>query len=122
MKLRASKINFKMVGHSPLWLDVRAITGDENTPRVEIFHFCDAMVARRVLDHVPEFAVFLPCRVALLDDAELKLSVMILDWDVSWMDSAQNPNNDLGDELRADAKRIRDGIRYIMEGAATGDF
>ena len=64
------------------------------------------MVPRRVLDHAPEFAVFLPCRVALLDDAELKLSVMILDWDVSWMDSAQNPNNDLGDELRADAKRI----------------
>jgi hypothetical protein len=47
---------------------------------------------------------------------------MTLDWDVSWMAFAQNPNNDLGDELRADAKRIRDGIRYIMEGAATGDF
>ena len=122
MKLRANEINFKMVGHSPLWLDVRAITGDENTPRVEIFHFCDAMVARRVLDHVLEFAVFLPCRVALLEDAERKLWVMTLDCDVSWMDFAQNPNNDLGDELRADAKRIRDGIRYIMQGAATGDF
>lgn len=122
MKLRANEINFKMVGHSPLWLDVRAMTGDMNTPRVEIFHFCDAMVARRVLDHVPEFAVFLPCRVALLEDADRKLWVMTLDWDVSWMDFAQNPNNDLGDKLRADAKRIRDGIRYIMQGAATGDF
>jgi hypothetical protein len=34
MKLRANEINFKMMEHSPLWLDVRAITVDENTPRV----------------------------------------------------------------------------------------
>ena len=122
MKLRANEINFKLVGHNQLWLDVRAISGDEDTPRIEIFQYCDAMVARQILDHVPEFAVFLPCRIALLEDADKKLWVMTLDWDVGWLDFAQNPNNDLGDKLRADAKRIRDGIRYIMEGAASGDF
>lgn len=122
MKLRANEINFKLVGHNALWLDVRAISGDENTPRVEIFQFCDAMVARKVLDHVPEFVVFLPCRIALLEDTDKKLWVMTLDWDVSWMDFAQNPNSNLSAELRDDAKRIREGIRYIMEGAATGDF
>ena len=70
MKLRANEINFKFVGHSPLWKDIVAITGDEDTPRVEIFNFCDAVVARKVLDHAPEFIVFIPCRIALIEDAD----------------------------------------------------
>ena len=122
MRLRANEINFKFVGHSPLWKDVAAITGDEDTPRVEIFNFCDAIVARKILDYAPEFVVFIPCRIALLEDAAGKLWVMTLDWDVNWLNLAQNPNSVLDDELRKDAKRIREGMRYIMEGAASGDF
>ena len=121
MKLRANEINFKFVGHSPLWKDIAAITGEE-TPRVEIFNFCDAMVARKVLDFAPEFVVFIPCRIALIEDAAGKIWVMTLDWNVNWLNLAQNPNSVLDEELRAEAIRIRDGIRYIMEGAATGDF
>ncbi len=122
MKLRANEVNFKFVGHNRVWLDVRAITGDEDTPRFEIFQFCDAMVGRKVLDYVPEFAVFLPCRIALVEDADGRLWVMTLDWDVGWLDYAQNPNSVLDVELRAESARIRDAIRYIMEGAVTGDF
>jgi len=122
MRLRANEINFKFVGHSPLWKDIVAITGDEDTPRVEIFNFCDAVVARKVLDHAPEFIVFIPCRIALIEDADDKLWVMTLDWDVNWLNLAQNPNSVLDQELRDEAIRIREGIRYIMEGAATGDF
>jgi uncharacterized protein (DUF302 family) len=122
MKLRANEVNFKLVGHSPLWKDVVAMTGEEETPRVEIFQFCDAVVARKILDYVPEFAVFLPCRIALLEDADEKLWVMTLDWDVNWLDYSQNPNSKLADDLIADATRIRDALHYIMEGAATGDF
>ena len=122
MRLRANEINFKFVGHSPLWQDVAAITGDEDTPRGEIFNFCDAVVARKILDYAPEFVVFIPCRIALLEDAEGKLWVMTLDWDVNWLNLAQNPNSVLDDDLREEAMRIRKGIRYIMEGAASGDF
>ncbi len=122
MRLRANEINFKFVGHSPLWKDIVAISGDEDTPRVEIFQFCDAMVARKILDYAPEFVVFIPCRIALTEDADGKLWVMTLDWDVNWLDLAQNPNSVLDEELRAEARRIRDGMRYIMEGAASGDF
>jgi uncharacterized protein (DUF302 family) len=121
MKLRANEVNFKFVGHSPLWKDIAAITG-KPTPRVEIFQFCDAMVARKILDYAPEFVVFLPCRIALLEDAEGKLWVMTLDWDVNWLNLAQNPNSILEKELREEADRIRTSMRYIMEGAATGDF
>ena len=63
-----------------------------------------------------------PCRIALLEDADKKLWVMTLDWDVNWLDYSQNPNSKLADDLIADATRIRDALHYIMEGAATGDF
>jgi uncharacterized protein (DUF302 family) len=121
MKLRANEVNFKFVGHSPLSKDIEAISG-QPTPRVEIFQFCDAMVARKILDYAPEFVVFLPCRIALLEDADGTIWVMTLDWNVNWLNLAQNPNSILDEELRSEADRIRTSIRYIMEGAATGDF
>ncbi len=121
MKLRANEVNFKFVGHSPLYKDVEAITG-KPTPRVEIFHFCDAMVARSILDYAPEFVVYLPCRIALLEDAKGKLWVMTLDWNVNWLNFSQNPNSVLDKKLREEAERIRTALHYIMEGAATGDF
>lgn len=121
MKLRANLVNFKLVGHQPMWKEIESISGKPQ-PKVEIFQFCDAMVARKILDYAPEFVVFLPCRVALLEDAEGQVWVMTLDWDVGWLDYAQNPNSALDVELRKEAKRIRDAIFYIMEGAVTGDF
>ncbi|MFK7795587.1 MAG: DUF302 domain-containing protein [Gammaproteobacteria bacterium] len=121
MKSRATEVNFKFVGSSPLSKEIEALT-DAPSPRIEIFRFCDALVARKILDYMPEFIVFLPCKIALIEDAEGKIWIMTMDWDVSWLDFAQNPNSHLSKELRADAKHIRENIRYIMEGAASGDF
>lgn len=121
MKLRANEVNFKFVGSSPLWKQIEAET-EQPSAKVEMFRFCDARMARKILDVVPEFIIFLPCKIALLEDAEGKLWVMTMDWDVSWMDFAQNPNNHLSKEIRENAQLIRDNLHYIMEGAATGDF
>ena len=107
---------------SPLSLrDMIAIMADK-MPVADGVSFDDAVVARKILDYAPEFVVFIPCRIALLEDAEGKLWVMTLDWDVNWLNLAQNPNSVLDDDLREEAMRIRKGIRYIMEGAASGDF
>ncbi len=121
MKLRANEVNFKFVGSSPLWKQIEAET-EQPSAKVEMFRFCDARMARKILDEVPEFIVFLPCKIALMEDAEGKLWVMTLDWDVSWLDYAQNPNSHLSKDIREHAKVIRENIQYIMEGAATGDF
>ena len=121
MKLRANEVNFKFVGSSPMWKEIEALTG-EPTPKIEIFRFCDALVARKILDYMPEFVIFLPCKIALIEDDDGQIWVMTMDWDVSWLDFAQNPNSHLSKELRADAKLIRENIRYIMDGAATGDL
>lgn len=121
MKTKANELNFKFVGHSPLWKDVVAISGKTDTPRVEFFSFCDAMVARELLDLSLEFAIFLPCRVAVVEDAHKKIWLLTLDWDVKWLDTSKNPNQ-ISDSLRKKAIMVREAIDKIMKAGATGDF
>jgi len=121
MKLKANEINFKLVGHSPLWKDVVAISGDKTTPRVEFFTFCDAMVARELLDYSLEFAIFLPCRVAVVEDANKKIWVLTLDWDVRWLDNNKNPNQ-VSAKLREKSIWVREAIDKIMKAGAAGEF
>lgn len=121
MKVKANELNFKFVGHNPLWKDVIAITGNTATPRVEFFSFCDALVAREILDMSLEFAAFLPCRVAVVEDAYKKIWLVTLDWDVRWMDNSKNPNR-ISASLREKSIRIRDSIDKIMKAGANGEF
>lgn len=120
MKQRANKINFKFVGVNALYKDVEAITG-KPSPRVEVYSFCDAMVARELLDHSLEFVIFLPCRIALVEDADKKLWLVMLDWDVRWIDAAPNPNK-VPDRLYEAAVKLRAGMEDIIRAGASGEF
>lgn len=121
MKVKANELNFKYVGVNPLWKDVVAITGKTDTPRVEFYSFCDAMIARELLDYVLEFAIFLPCRIAVVEDANKKIWVMTLDWDVRWLDASKNPNK-ISDKMRENSIKVRDAIDKIMRAGALGEF
>lgn len=120
MKLRANKHNYKYVGHSPLSKDVEAVTG-KPSPRVEVFSFCDSVVARRLLDYVPELIAFLPCRIAVLEDANKDIWLITIDWDISWLDYSQNPNK-MDPELYKESRRIRDVMEDMMNAGAIGDL
>lgn len=120
MKSRANKINFKFVGVNALYKDVEAISG-KPAPKVEVYSFCDAMVARELLDYSLEFVVFLPCRIALVEDADKKLWLVMQDWDVRWLDGAPNPNK-LPNTLYQAAVKLRAGMEEIMQAGATGAF
>lgn len=65
--------------------------------------------------------VFLPCRVAVAEDAHKKIWLLTLDWDVRWLDASKNPNK-ISDSLRQKAIMIRDGIDKIMRAGASGEF
>lgn len=121
MKTKANEINFKFVGVNPLWKDVIAISGKTDTPRVEFYSFCDAMIARELLDLSLEFAIFLPCRIAVVEDAHKKIWLLTLDWDVKWLDSSKNPNQ-ISASLREKAIKVREAIDKIMKAGASGDF
>ncbi len=121
MDIKANEVNFKKVGHNLFWKDVGATSGVP-TLRVEILHYCDAVVGRKMLDFAPEFASFIPCRIVVMEDADGSIWLMTLDWDVSWLAQAWNPDSKLGDELKADALRIRDAITAIMDSGASGEW
>ncbi len=125
MKLRANKLNFKLVGHSPMWKDFQAVLGDMDAPRVEVFHYCDIAAGRAVLRYAPEALVYLPCRIGVMEDADKNIWVMTLDWDVAWLDSISGKMG-LGQaqatELIDFARDIRDKMDEIMRAAAIGDL
>ena len=121
MELTANEVNFKKVGHNEFWRDVSANSGLA-TLRVEILQFCDATVGRRMLDFSPEFSIFIPCRITVMEDATGEIWLMTMDWDVSWLAKAWQPGSKLPPDLVEDAKRIRDAMTEIMQAGASGDW
>lgn len=120
MKARANKLNFKFVGSNAIHKDVAAISG-QPARKIEVFNFCDAQVARELLDYSLEFVIFLPCRVAAVEDADGKLWLMMLDWNVSWLDTSPNPDR-LPEGLRTAATKLRESLTEIIRAGAEGEL
>lgn len=121
MELRANQLNFKKVGESPMWKDIQAVLGDTTAPRMEVYHYCDIAAGRAVLQYAPESIVFLPCRIAIMEDADKNLWVLTLDWNTSWLDSISGKMG-TPTELMKHATEIRDKMDNIMRAAANGDL
>ncbi len=121
MELKANEVNFKKIGHNEFWKDVSAISGLP-TLRIEILQFCDATVGRRMLDFSPEFSIFIPCRITVMEDAIGDIWLMTLDWNVSWLARAWQSGSQLDPDLVQDAVRIRDAMTQIMQAGASGDW
>jgi len=121
MELRANKLNMKRVGHNPMWKDFEAVLGDMDRPRIEVFHYCDIAAGREVLKFAPESIVYLPCRVAIMEDDKKQLWVLTLDWDTAWL-SAISGHMGVPDDLVKAAQDIRFKLDDMMKAAAAGDL
>ncbi len=121
MELRANTLNFKKVGHSPMWKDIQAVLGDMDAPRMEVFHYCDIAAGREVLKAAPESIAYLPCRIAIMEDANKQIWVITLDWDLAWLDTVQGKMG-VNSELSKFAKDINVKMDSIMRAAANGDL
>ena len=121
MELRANQLNFKKVGESPMWKDFQAVLGDMDAPRMEVYHYCDIAAGRAVLKAAPEAISYLPCRIAIMEDANKQLWVLTLDWDLAWLDTV-NSKMGMDAELSKFAKDIRNKMDNIMQAAANGDL
>ena len=120
LKTKGNELNMKFVGVSTPWKIIRQIY-DPNYPRVEIYSFCDLETLARILEYVPEFIVFIPCKIAVMEDRNGDIWLVTLDWDVRWMDTSPNPNR-ISDDLRRRALSVRERLEKMMEAAANGDF
>ena len=114
MKLRANALNFKLVAHLPLSQQLRSM-GIESR-RVEIFQFCDALIAHEMLEHDIDFSAYLPCRITLIEDRDGHTWLVTLDLDLVIRTAELPP------ELLEKAIKVRDTLREIMEAGASGDL
>ena len=121
MMLRSNKLNFKYVGSNLMWKDFQAVLGDMEAPRIEVHSFCDIAVGRDLLKISPEFLVFLPCRIAMMEDSNKEIWVMMLDWNMDWVAGYQGQMG-ITPELAKGALDIRDKMEEIMIAAANGDL
>jgi uncharacterized protein (DUF302 family) len=121
MNLRANQLNFKYVGSNLMWKDFRAVLGDMDSPRIEVHSYCDIAVGRDLLKISPEFLVFLPCRIGVMEDANKDIWVMMLDWNLDWVGGYEGSMG-ITPELAKGAKDIRDKMDDIMRAGANGDL
>ncbi|MDT3707500.1 MAG: DUF302 domain-containing protein [Thiobacillus sp.] len=121
MMLRANQVNLKFVGSNLIWKEFRAMLGDTSAPRVEVFSFCDIAVGRELLRTIPEMVVFLPCRIAVMEDADKNIWVLTMDWDITWLELAGKQAG-ITPELRKGAMDIREKLDSVMRAGASGDL
>jgi uncharacterized protein (DUF302 family) len=114
MKLRANSLNFKLVAHLPLYKELEAM--DVESGRIEIFQFCDARIANEMLQFNTDFAAYLPCRIALIEDQDGKPWLVTLDL------GKIIPGANLPPELLEKAELVRDNIESIMTAGANGEL
>ena len=121
MMLRANTLNFKYVGSNLMYKDFQAVLGDFEAPRIEVHNFCDIAVGRDLLKISPEFLVFLPCRIAVMEDADKNIWLMMLDWNLDWV-AGYDQHLGITPELARGAIDIRDKMEDIMMAGANGDL
>lgn len=119
--LRANQLNFKKVGENLMWKDFHVVLEDKEAPRIEVYSFCDIAVGRDLLKIAPEFIVFLPCRIAIMEDADKNIWVLMLDWNMDWVAGFERQLG-ITDELWKGALEINRKMDEIMRAAAEGDI
>jgi uncharacterized protein (DUF302 family) len=121
MNLRANQLNFKHVGSNLMYKDFQAVLGDMDAPRIEVHSYCDIEVGRELLKISPEFVVFLPCRIVVMEDGNKDIWVLMLDWNMDWV-AGYSAQLGITPELAKGAMELRDKMESIMQAGTNGDI
>ncbi len=114
MQLRANMLNFKQVADLPLSEQVESMGEEANYMR--ILAFCDALIAKKMVEFDPIFAGFLPCRIAVIEDNDKQGWIITMNMDLM-VNSV-----DLTEELQPLAEKVRDTINSIVDAGVNGDL
>ena len=117
MRLRANALNLKLVAELPLSKQVEAVTGQPQRT-ITIFQFCDAVTAKELIDLSMDFAVYMPCRIALIEDADGQGWLIMTDINVDMVAKEKKLQKELTERIKA----VRDGLIEIMRAGAKGEL
>lgn len=114
MKLRANRHNMMFVAHQPLSQQLEKMGFASR--RLEILQFCDPLIARKMVDFNPVFAAYMPCRIAIVETADGKAHLMMVNLDMLIAGAALSP------ELRKLARDVNEKLLDIMKAGAAGEL
>ena len=117
MRLRANALNLKLVAELPLSKQVEAVVGSPQ-PVITIFQFCDAVTAKDLIDVDVELAIYMPCRIALVEDKKGQGQIVMMDIDIEMLAKQKK----LSPELKARIAEVRKSLEAIMRAGANGDL
>ena len=111
---RAAEINLKFVARQQVSKELEA--RGLKTPYLDIFQFCNPEDARKMILHDPIYAAYMPCRIAMVEDKDGKLWLMMLNLDMLINSELLPP------ELTEIAIRVNQAMLDVMVAGATGEF
>ena len=114
LKLRANQHNLKFVGGNPIYKEIEALTG-KPAKRMEIFNFCDGLTANKMLAADPMMIAFMPCRIAMIEDAQGKRWVISMMMDLKMIKA-------LPKDTRQSAEKVMAAMKAMMVAASKGDL
>jgi uncharacterized protein (DUF302 family) len=114
MRLRANQRNLKYVGVNQLGKEIEAL-GGKPWRRIEIFTFCDALAAQKMIEADVSMLAYMPCRIGLLEDAQGTVWVIAMMIDEAVMQA-------LPAAARESARRVTAILQEVMIAAARGDL
>jgi uncharacterized protein (DUF302 family) len=117
MRLRANALNLKLVAELPLSKQVEAMTGQAQKT-ITIFQFCDAVTAKKLIDLNLDFSVYMPCRIALIENEKGEGWLVMMDVNT---DSIAKEKR-LSKELKQKVDEVRAALIDVMKAGATGDL
>ncbi len=115
MRLRANALNLQLVAELPLSKQVEAIVGKPQRI-ITIFQFCDAVIAKELIDMSIDFATYMPCRIAMIEDVDGRGWLIMTDINVDMLAKEKK----LQKVLTKRIKGVRDGLIEIMQAGAKG--
>jgi uncharacterized protein (DUF302 family) len=114
MRLRANLRNLKYVGVNQLSKEIEAL-GGKPSRRIEIFSFCDALAAQKMIDADAAMLAYMPCRIGMLEDAQGRVWILAMLIDEAVIRA-------LPAAARESAQRVTATIQEVMVAAAAGDL
>ncbi|MBU0621780.1 MAG: DUF302 domain-containing protein [Gammaproteobacteria bacterium] len=114
LKLRANQHNLKFVGVNAIYKEIESLTG-KPAKRMEIFNFCDGLTANKMLQADITMIAYMPCRIAILEDAQGKRWVISMMMDLAKVKK-------LPADARASAERVMAAMKDMMVAASSGDL